>query len=289
VDEHTAVHMPLEPTAARLRGLSRVGALGLAMLTVVALLALLPGLLAPYNPAVTVGKPLDGPSLQHWLGTNDVGHDLLSELIWGTRVSLTIGVSAAVLAVLAGLAVGIGAAYFGGLTDAALMRLVDLMLVIPVFPLLLLVAIYVGPGVFKMTALIAALAWADPARLLRSQALAVTASEYVAAAQALGATDLRVIVKHVLPAVLPLAVGQFAPMVGRAILVEAGLSFLGLGDPTQKSWGSMLYFARSGGAYLTRAWLWWVVPPGLMISLTILGFAFLGIALEERLNPILKA
>ena len=288
MEDKSVVRRATRRAAAPGHSLPRTGVIGMGMLAFVVLLALLPGFLAPYDPAVTTGKPLERPSLQHWLGTNDVGHDLLSELIWGTRVSLAIGVLAAVLAVLVGLVIGMCAAYFGGLTDAVLMRLVDLMLVIPVFPLLLLVAIYVGPGVVKMTALIAALAWAEPARLCRSQALAVTASEYVAAAQALGATDVRVIMKHVLPAVLPLAVGQFAPMVGRCILVEAGLSFLGLGDPTQKSWGSMLYFARSGGAYLTRAWLWWVVPPGLMISLTTLGFAFLGIALEEKLNPILK-
>lgn len=283
----------LDPTqmlslGARLRALPGVGVAGLLMLLVVTVMALFPGILAPYDPTISVARPLASPSVQHWLGANDVGHDLLSELIWGTRVSLTIGVAAAVLAVVVGLAAGLVAAYFGGLTDAALMRLVDLMLVIPVFPLLLLVAIYVGPGVFKMTVLIAGLAWADPARLFRSQALAVRASEYVAAARALGASDRRIIFRHLLPAVLPLAVGQFAPMVGRAILVEAGLSFLGLGDPTQKSWGTMLYFARSGGAYLTRAWLWWVVPPGLMISLTTLGFAFLGFSLEERLTPILR-
>jgi peptide/nickel transport system permease protein len=258
------------------------------LLAVQIVLVLLPGQIAPYDPTATVAAPLLPPDSEHLLGTNDVGQDLLSELIWGTRISLTIGVLAALLTLTIALLVGVVAAYFGGWIDGTLMRIVDLMLVIPVFPLLLLVAIYLGPGLLKIVLLIGGLAWAEGARVFRSQALAVRRAEYMTAANAVGVPDRRIMSHYLLPAVLPLAVGQFALMVSRAILVEAGLSFLGLGDPTQKSWGSMLYFARAGGAYLTRAWRWWVIPPGLMISLATLGFALVGYALEEWLEPTLR-
>jgi ABC-type dipeptide/oligopeptide/nickel transport system permease subunit len=273
---------------ARRRSFSRIGWIGAALLAALLAVFLLPEQIAPYDPAVSVGSPLAPPNALNALGTNDVGQDLFSELVWGARVSLSIGVLAALLALGLALLVGIVAAYFGGWTDTILMRLVDLMLVIPVFPLLLLVAIYVGPGPLKTVWLIGLLSWAESARVFRSQALAVRGSEYVNAAHAVGVPDRRIMTRYLLPAVLPMAVGQFALLVSRAILVEAGLSFLGLGDPTQKSWGAMLYFARAGGAYLTRAWRWWVLPPGLMISVTTLGFAFVGYALEEWLDPTLQ-
>ncbi len=272
----------------RRRRFSRIGALGVVLLAIQLTLALLPRVIAPYDPTMTVAPPLSTPSSQHLLGTNDVGQDLLSELIWGTRISLSIGVLAACLSLTISLGVGVISGYFGGWVDAAMMRVVDLMLVIPVFPLMLLVAIYLGPGVVKIVLLIGLLAWADPARVFRAQVLAVRPTEYVTAAHAVGVPGYRIMLRYLLPAVMPLAVGQFALMVSRAILVEAGLSFLGLGDPTQKSWGSMLYFARVGGAYLTKAWIWWVLPPGLMITLTTLGFALVGYALEEWLDPTLR-
>jgi ABC-type dipeptide/oligopeptide/nickel transport system permease subunit len=273
------------------RALGRIsiaGMVGLAMLALIAVLAVFPGQVAPYDPTETVARPLSPPSGDHILGTNDVGHDLLSELVWGTRISLSIGVLAGLLGVVVAVVTGVAAAYYGGAIDGLTMRVVDLMLVIPVFPLLLLVAIYLGPGLLKIVLLIAFLSWANPARVFRAQTLTVRESEYVAAAHAIGVPDRRIIWRYLVPAVLPLAVGQFALLVSRAILVEAGLSFLGLGDPTQKSWGTMLYFAQAGGASLTRAWRWWVLPTGLMISITTLGFAFVGYAVEEWLDPRLR-
>ena len=272
----------------RRRSWSILGVVGALLLAVQFAVAVAPGLLATHDPAANVAVPLSAPSREHILGTNDIGQDLYSELIWGARVSLSIGVLAALLTTVISLGVGVTAAYFGGWLDALLMRAVDLMLVIPVLPLLLLVAVYWGAGWLKTIVLIAALAWADPARVLRAQALSVRGSDYFTAARAIGVPSRRMLHRYLLPAVLPLAVGQFALMVSRAILVEAGLSFLGLGDPTRKSWGSTLYFARASGAYMTRAWTWWVVPPGLLIALASLGFALVGYALEERLDPTLR-
>lgn len=268
--------------------LGPVGWIGLGLLVALAAAALFAPVVSPYNPEDTVGDPFLPPSRAHPLGTNDIGQDILSELIYGARISLTIGFLAASIAVGIGTAVGIVSGFFGGWVDAVLMRTVDLVLVVPFLPLMILLAAYLGPSYWNIIIVIGILVWARPARVIRSQVLSVKSLDYVEAAQALGSRAPRVMVRHVLPAVLPLALAQFILAASNAILIEAALSFLGLGDPTAKSWGSVLYYAQARNAFLSGAWVWWVIPPGLLITAATLGFAFTGFALEGVLNPRMR-
>jgi len=279
--------VPVPSRARRLR-FGAVGWAGVLLLGVLAAAAVLAPLVSPYNPEETVADPFLAPSRAHLLGTNDIGQDILSELIYGARISLTIGFVAAALAIGIGTTVGIVAGFLGGWTDTVLMRTVDLVLVIPFLPLMILLAAYLGPSYWNIIIVIGVLVWARPARVIRSQVLLVKSLDYVEAARALGGAPVRVMARHVLPAVLPLALAQFILAASNAILIEASLSFLGLGDPTAKSWGTVLYYAQVRNAFLSGAWVWWVLPPGLLITAATLGFAFTGFALEERLNPRIR-
>lgn len=275
------------PARRRMR-LGAVGAAGLSLLVLLTSVGALAPWVAPYNPEETTGNPFEPPSSRHWLGTNDVGQDLLSEMIYGVRISMTIGFLASAVAISIGTLVGVVAGYFGRWVDAALMRLVDIVLVIPFLPLMILLAAYLGPSFWNIILVIGVLVWARPARVLRAQVLSLRSLEYVDAARAMGASSMRILRRHILPGVLSLALAQFILAASGAILIEAALSFLGLGDPTAKSWGSTLYYAQVRSAFLTGAWKWWVVPPGLLITAAVLGFAFTGFALEEVLNPRLR-
>lgn len=260
---------------------------GLALIIGLAITAIFAPLLAPYDPTERVGRPFGVPSAEHPLGTNDIGQDILSELIYGARVSLTVGVLSALVAIVVGTTVGLMAGYFKRL-DPWLMRLVDVILVLPFLPLLILLAAYLGRSLVNTVLIIGLLIWAGTARVIRSAVMSLAQQDYVLAAHATGAKDGRIVVRHLLPQVLLIAVGQFVEATSAAILLEAALSFLGLGDPLQKSWGTILYWAQVRGAFLTPAWLWWVLPPGLLIVCAALGFALVGFALEQILNPRLK-
>lgn len=243
--------------------------------------------IAPYDASERVGRPFSEPSSQFLLGTNDVGQDILSELVVGTRVSLTVGVIAATVAIVIGTTVGILGGYFPRV-GAVLMRGVDVVLILPFLPLLIVLAAYLGRSIVTTTIVIGALIWAPTARVIQGQVLSLSRREYVVAARSMGARDSYLVWRHVLPKTLLLATGQFVSATSGAILLESSLSFLGLGDPLQKSWGSILYWAQVRGAFLTPAWKWWVMPPGLMIMLASLGFALIGFALEQKINPRLR-
>lgn len=261
---------------------------GLLLLCGLAFVALTAPWLAPYDPSERVGIPFSRPSGAHLLGTNDVGHDLFTELLYGARISLMVGIVAAAAATLIGATVGVLSGYNRGWLDTVLMRLVDVVLALPVLPLTIVVGVFIGPGLGTQILVIAAVIWAGMARELRSQVLSLRERDHIQALQAMGARSRHVVPRHVLPAVAPLLVPQFVLAVKTAIALEASLAFLGLGDITAKSWGSMLSLAHSRSAFLTDAWLWWVIPPGLAIAATVLAFALLGYALEERARPILR-
>ena len=243
--------------------------------------------LSPYDPTERIGRPFESPSAVHKLGTNDIGQDILSELIYGTRISLAVGITAALMAIFIGTSIGLLAGYYRHL-DSLLMRFVDVILVIPFLPLLILLAAYLGRSLQNTIIIIGLLIWAGTARVIRSQVLTISKQEYVLAARAVGASDQHIIFHHILPQVSLLAIGQFVLVISTAILLEAALSFLGLGDPITKSWGTILYWAQVRGAFLTPAWLWWVLPPGLLIVCAALGFALIGFSLEQRVDPRLK-
>jgi peptide/nickel transport system permease protein len=243
--------------------------------------------LSPYDPAERVGRPFSPPSVEHALGTNDIGQDILSELIHGARISLLVGVTAGLVTAVIGTTVGVLAGYFDR-WGALLMRFTDIILVLPFLPLLIILAAYLGRSLFNTVMIIGLLVWASTARVIRSQVLIMSKQDYVTAARGLGARHQHIIRQHVLPQVMLLAVGEFVQVTGQAILLEASLSFLGLGDPLAKSWGTILYWAQVRGAFLSPAWVWWVLPPGLLISFSTLGFALIGFALEQVLNPRLR-
>ena len=273
------------PTGGRARRFAMAGGGMLAVLVTVALLA---PLLAPYSPTARVGTPFSSPSAAHPLGTNDIGQDLLSELIFAARITLLVGIVAALVATGVGAGVGVVAGYARGWVDTALMRLVDVVLALPVLPLTIVVGVFLGPGLSTQIMVIASVIWAGTARELRSQVLSLREHDHIQALRAMGAGPGHVLPRHVLPAVAPLVVPQFVLATKTAILLEASLAFLGLGDITAKSWGTTLSLAYDRSAFLTDAWLWWVIPPGAAIALTVLGFALLGSAFEERAQPSLR-
>lgn len=270
-----------------LRG-NRLALIGVGLLVFFGFLAIFAPLIVPFDPDALVARPFLSPSSTHLLGTNDVGQDIFSELLVGARVSLAIGLLAAMVSIVVGSVVGLIAGYFGGRIDSALMRLVDMVLVIPFLPLMILLAAYLGPSFWNLILVIGLLTWAQPARIIRSQVLSLKTRGFVEAGRAIGTPVSRILRKHVLPGVIPLALSQFVLAASQSILIEASLSFLGLGDPVTKSWGTILYYAQARGAFLTDAWLWWVVPPGLLITLVVAGFAFSGLALEEVADPKLR-
>lgn len=277
------------PKRARITFSTSTVAAGIGVIIIAALVltTIFAPALSPYDPIERVGRPFARPSAEHLLGTNDIGQDILSELIHGTRISLVVGVTAGLVTVVIGITVGILAGYFPYL-GRFLMRFTDVILVLPFLPLLIILSAYLGRSLFNTVMIIGLLVWAGTARVIRSQVLTISNQDYVVAARSLGANHFHIIIRHILPQVMPLAIGEFVQATSRAILLEAALSFLGLGDPVQKSWGTVLYWAQVRGAFLSPAWVWWVLPPGLLISLASLGFALVGFSLEQTVNPRLK-
>jgi len=221
------------------------------------------------------------------LGTTFWGADAYSQLIYGSRVSLIIGILATGLSTIVGVLVGLAAGYFGGGVDEVLMRIVDFLLVIPGLPLMMILAIFLGESTTNIIIVIAILGWTGTARLIRSQVLAEKNKAYVESARAIGATDTYIMFRHILPNVTPILFANITLGVVGAILSEAGLSFLGLTNIEEPSWGRMLADAQNGSAFIRGAW-WVVVFPGLMITLLSLSFTFVGHTLDQVLNPRLR-
>ena len=266
--------------------MGRIGATILLFFVVTAVFA---PVLAPYDPALRTATPFAAPSFAHPLGANDVGQDILSELIFASRLSLTVGIVSACLATTLGVVLGVVSGYFRGLVDSVLMRGVDLILSLPFLPLMIVLAAFLGQNTTNLILVIGLLIWTRPARLIRSQVLSVRESGHVQAARAMGATHIYIMVRHILPRIIPLTAAQFVRAANISIMLEASLAFLGLSDPFQKSWGAILFYANARSAFLADAWLWWVLPPGLCIAAVVVSFAFLGYALEERIDPRLRS
>ena len=260
-----------------------VGWIGNFVLAMMLVFAFFPDVVAPYDSTERVALPLQKPDRENILGTNDLGQDLFSELIAGTRASLFTGIIVAVFSVSVGTIIGLVSGYLGGWIDSLLMRLTDLILVLPFLPLVILISVYLGPSQRNIILVLAIFFWAAPARLIRASILSTRSETYIEAARALGAHPLQIMAGHLWSSVKPLALVQIVLVASASILAESSLSFLGLGDPSGKSWGTMLYFARASGAFLSDAWKWWVLPTGLMITLTVLSLGLIGYSLEQRM------
>ena len=214
------------------------------------------------------------------LGSDHVGRDTLSGVIWGSRVSLVVGFVAAILTLFIGLLVGLVAGYIGGKVDDAICRVIDLVLTLPVLPLMVILVATVGSGIWIIIGVIGLVWWTWTARIIRSQVLTLKERTYVEASRALGANNMHVISNHILPGVLPLLFANATTMIAFSILAEAGISFIGLGDPTKMSWGLMLFDAMNFGAFVQFAW-WIIIPPGLSIALVILAVFLIGQSMEK--------
>jgi len=265
---------------------NRLAISGLALVLGLFAVALLARWLAPYNPDfIDLKQVLMPPSAAHLLGTDTLGRDVLSRIIYGARVSLLVGFVAVGIATLIGLLVGALAGYYGGVLDQILMRLVDLMLCFPTIFLILAVIAVLGPSIWNIMAVIGLTSWMGVARLVRAEFLSLREREFVVAARALGASDARLIWRHLLPnALTPVMVSATLGVAG-AILVESSLSFLGLGvQPPTPSWGNMLTMGKDN---IEIAW-WLSVFPGLAILVTVMSYNLLGEGIREAIDPRLR-
>jgi peptide/nickel transport system permease protein len=297
----TIISQPSAPTTLAIRsGLrefwrrlrrSRMGLVGFAMLLIVVVIAIFAPLLAPYDPYKPVRARIDTiyapPNVEHPLGTDDGGKDVLSAFIYGARVSLIVGFAASLISIVIGGLVGLVAGYYSGWLGNSLMRFTDIFLVIPDLPLIIVMVALLGPSLWNIILAIGILGWTGAARLVRSQVISLKERQFVLRARAIGASSPHIIRRHILPLTLPLILANSTLVISLAILNESTLAFLGLGDPTVISWGTMLHFAFGRGAISAGAW-WALIPPGAGIVWVVLGWTLLGYVLEELVNPRLR-
>jgi peptide/nickel transport system permease protein len=292
----TPAPAPAEATPPRLMALRRfarefaarpAAVAGLAILVAVTVLALAAPLFIHASDLDVInapGQPIAPPSARFPLGTDYAGRSILPLLIWGTRPSLAIGVIATGLTMVLGSAIGLLAGHYGGITGRVLMAITDWFIALPTLPLAIALAAVLGQGDTSITIAIAVTSWPGTARLIRAQTLAVEARPFIERAKALGARDSQLMVRQVLPNVAPFILVSATLTVAGAILTETTLTFLGLGNPTDVSWGAMINQAFFQGAVSAGAW-WYILPPGIAILIVVLGFTLIGRAVENILNP----
>lgn len=270
----------------------RFALVGLIIFGIFFLIAVFAPIIAPYDPLEVIEK--DGvwlsnqkPSPDFVLGTTNVGRDIFSQLIHGSRSALLVGFSAATIVAIVGTVVGLLAGYYGGWVDAVLMRVADVAFGIPFIPFIIVLSAFLDPNIWNVVLAMALLLWRDTGRVIRSQVMVIKEQAFVSAAKVSGASDLRIIFVYIAPSILPLTFlyGSFA--IAWAILTEASVSFLGFSDPNTVSWGFMLQDAFLSLA-LTRGAFYWFVPPGLCIMLTVMAGFFIGRGYEEVLFPRLR-
>jgi peptide/nickel transport system permease protein len=257
--------------------------LGCVLLAVFAIVAVIAPLIEPYNPRAQVGAVFGSPSGTHLLGLDDGGVDMLSLVIAGTRTSLLVGVAATAISVVIGSVVGICAGYFGGRVDGVLMRITDISLVVPVLPLMIVVAAIWGPSLAHAILIIGLLSWTAMARVMRAQVLSVRERAFVRRVKTMGASDWRIIWHHVLPQVRSLLLANAVIVIAAAIFFEASLAFLGLESADTISWGTLIANAFNRAASSVGAW-WAFVPPGACIALFVLACSLVAMALEDADN-----
>ena len=267
---------------------NRLGMIGLIILLAFIIMAITADYLAVQGEwEMNVCKPFEPPSEFHPFGCDELGRDLYSLFLYGSRISLIVGVSAALLSTIIGGFVGIVSGYFGKVIDAVLMRITDAFLAIPSIVLMIIFAALLGPSFINIIIVIAVLSWPPIARIVRSQVLSIKELPYIDAAIAAGASNSRIMFRHILPNILPILFANMVLQISNAIIAEAALSFLGLGDPHHTSWGMILHYAFVTGAVAAGYW-WYVIPPGIGILLLVLAFTLVGYALDEIVNPKLR-
>lgn len=256
------------------------------------LMAIFAPVLAPYEPTETVytkdGTPatLQPPSMAFPMGTNHLAQDIYSQWIYGSRVSLLVGALSGLTVIMIGTTVGLTAGYYKGLVDLVLMRIVDVLYAIPATPLILVVAMFYGSSVWTVIIAMVLVLWRTSARLIRSETMSLSEQPFVKAARASGASDKRIMFVHIAPILVPIMLVEGTFVAGAAILLEAGISFLGLGATDMMSWGVMLQLTFSSGA-IAVAW-WWVIPPGVSITVLVVSFFYISRGIEDVTNPQIR-
>jgi peptide/nickel transport system permease protein len=280
VDEHAPPRSQMSEAIRRYRA-NPVGMVGFAALVVFVLLGVFGPWLAPQDPGAVSRDILDSPSSAHFFGTDNIGKDVFSGVLAASRVSMTVGIFTAIFSLVVGVLAGGLAGYYGGKIDAVVMRISEFFQVIPGLILALVTVAMIGPSLTVIVVVLSITTWPQTARIVRAQFLSLKEREFVEAARSIGFGHRYIIRSEVLPNAMPPAIIAATLVVGRAILLEAGLSFLGLGDPNNPSWGEMLNRAQP---YLSTAW-WMSVFPGLAILLVVLAFNLVGDALNDALDP----
>lgn len=282
------------PTAMRLHDLwrlvtsNRKVSFGLAIMVFFVLVAIFGPLLIHQDPNAFSTDRLQPPSTAHWLGTTQTGQDVLAQVVVGTRLSVFMGFAIGILTMIVSIIVGLISGYYVGWIDETLSLITNVFLVLPTLPLAILLAAFVAyKGPLTITLVLTITGWSWGARVLRSQTLSLRNWDYIEAARVSGESDLRIIFFEILPNQIAIVAAQFLGTVIYAILAETGLEFLGLGDITSISWGTMLYWAGNNDALLLGAW-WWFLPPGLCIAILGAGLAFVNFGIDEIANPRLR-
>jgi len=261
---------------------------GCLLLLFFIVLSVFPTEIAPYNPSAEIFSPGLGPSGLHWLGTTALGQDVYSQLIWGARASMIIALAVGLISTVISVVVGIASAYLGGFADGVLSLITDVLLIIPTFPLIVVIAAYArSENDLTLIIVLTITGWSYGARQLRSQALTLRNRDFLEAARVRGERSLYVILFEMLPTMTSLVVASFLGAALYAVLAAAGLQFIGLGDPSSQSWGTMLYWAQNNDALQTGMPLW-AIMPGVAIAVLGAAFALLNYAFDEISNPALR-
>jgi peptide/nickel transport system permease protein len=266
---------------------NRKATVGALILLVIVFVAAFPGLIAPDQPQATIYPPNLGPSSAHLLGTTQLGQDVFSQLIWSTRLTLLVTVIVSAIATCISMVVGVTAAYAGGFTDRALTTIIDVFLILPVLPLLILLAAYLSPGVTSLVIVLSITSWAFQARQLRSQGLSIRNRDFLVSARVRGERASYIILVEIVPTMTSLLVASFLALAVFEVGFAASLQFLGLGNSSQLMWGTMLYNAQQAAA-LESGNAWWALAPGAAVALMGAGFALVNYAFDEIGNPALR-
>ncbi|MDD4496712.1 MAG: ABC transporter permease [Methanosarcinaceae archaeon] len=253
---------------------------GLFLLLFFLCMALLPSFFAPYSPAERF-TPYEAPSVSHFLGTNDIGNDILSELFYGARISMMVGFASACISTLIGLTIGLLSGYFRGWVDELLMGFTDVVLILPKIPLIIILGAFLHPSVWILILVLGLLSWESLARIVRAKTLQIRESGYVKSARGMGFSPFHIMSTDIIPNIVHVVLPKFMLATASAMISEASLSFLGLGDTSMKSWGMMLSFAFSRGGFIREMW-WWYMPPGLCITLCVMAIALVGFGFEPK-------
>ena len=261
----------------------RMALLGVLLLAIILLMAIFAPLLSPYSPSEYTGRIFNPPSLDHFLGTDSMGQDIWTRLLFGARTSLIVAASVALLASSLSVFIGASSALAGGIYERFWMRVVDVMISLPTIIVMILIAAYFRPSLPLLILLISAFSWPGGARIVRSQVLTLKERMHIYAARTFGADQKHILKNHIVPDISPIIASMMIQDARRAVFMEAGLAFLGVSDPMIISWGKMMHQALAF-TYLD-VWMWWLLPTGILLSLTLVSLSFLGVSLEAAMDP----